>query len=136
MIFPQIFAGALWWREISAECGAPLAAMQSPAGGVREATMGLAFGYAGLAANEGVNVSLLSGAVYFVVGAFGGLVWIFSAGKAAPGFAPIEFPRNGHAKAQGAAIRITIVGAARELQHNARMTPPHPSIRILKRSIS
>ena len=28
--------------------------------GLREATMGLAFGYAGLAANEGVNVSLLS----------------------------------------------------------------------------
>ena len=31
--------------------------------GVREATMGLAFGYAGLMANEGVNVSLLFGAV-------------------------------------------------------------------------
>jgi uncharacterized membrane protein YbhN (UPF0104 family) len=58
--------------------------------GVREATMGLAFGYAGLAANEGVNVSLLFGAVYFVVGAFGGLVWIFSAEKAAQGSAPNE----------------------------------------------
>ena len=32
--------------------------------GVREATMGLAFGYAGLMTNEGVNVSLLFGAVY------------------------------------------------------------------------
>ena len=31
--------------------------------GVREATMGLAFGYAGLMANEGINVSLLFGAV-------------------------------------------------------------------------
>ena len=62
--------------------------------GVREATMGLAFGYAGLAANEGVNVSLLFGAVYFVVGAFGGLVWIFSAEKAAQGFAPIEIPQE------------------------------------------
>jgi glycosyltransferase 2 family protein len=50
--------------------------------GVREATMGLAFGYAGLVANEGVNVSLLFGAVSFIVGAFGGLVWIFSAEKA------------------------------------------------------
>jgi uncharacterized membrane protein YbhN (UPF0104 family) len=60
--------------------------------GVREATMGLAFGYAGLAANEGVNVSLLFGAVYFIVGAFGGLVWIFSAEKAAQGSAPIEIP--------------------------------------------
>src|SRR6202023_2091656 len=59
--------------------------------GVREATMGLAFGYAGLLANEGVNVSLLYGAVYFMVGAFGGLVWIFSAEKAAQGSAPIEF---------------------------------------------
>lgn len=51
--------------------------------GVREAAMGLAFGFAGLASNEGVNVSLLFGAVSFVVGAFGGLVWIFSAEKAA-----------------------------------------------------
>jgi uncharacterized membrane protein YbhN (UPF0104 family) len=60
--------------------------------GVREATMGLAFGYAGLATNEGVNVSLLLGAVSFIVGAFGGLVWIFSAEKRAQGSAPIEVP--------------------------------------------
>ncbi len=60
--------------------------------GVREATMGLAFGYAGLMTNEGVNVSLLFGAVTFIVGAFGGLVWIFSAEKAAKGLAPIEVP--------------------------------------------
>ena len=60
--------------------------------GVREATMGLAFGYAGLAANEGVNVSLLFGAVSFIVGAFGGLVWIFSAEKAAQGAVPIQVP--------------------------------------------
>jgi uncharacterized membrane protein YbhN (UPF0104 family) len=60
--------------------------------GVREATMGLAFGYAGLMTNEGVNVSLLFGAVSFVVGAFGGLVWIFSAEKAAQGSAPIQVP--------------------------------------------
>ena len=58
--------------------------------GVREATMGLAFGYAGLMTSEGVNVSLLFGAVSFIVGAFGGLVWIFSAEKAAQGSAPIE----------------------------------------------
>ena len=57
--------------------------------GVREATMGLAFGYAGLMTNEGINVSLLFGAVTFIVGAFGGLVWIFSAEKAAKGLAPI-----------------------------------------------
>jgi uncharacterized membrane protein YbhN (UPF0104 family) len=60
--------------------------------GVREATMGLAFGYAGLMANEGINISLLYGAVYFVVGAVGGLVWIFSAEKAAQGSSPIEVP--------------------------------------------
>lgn len=61
--------------------------------GVREATMGLAFGYAGLVASEGVNVSLLFGAVYFLVGAIGGLVWILSAEKAAKGAAPIEVPQ-------------------------------------------
>jgi uncharacterized membrane protein YbhN (UPF0104 family) len=60
--------------------------------GVREATMGLAFGYAGLASNEGVNVSLLFGCVSFIIGAFGGLVWIFSAEKRAKGAAPIEVP--------------------------------------------
>jgi hypothetical protein len=60
--------------------------------GVREATMGLAFGYAGLMTNEGINVSLLFGAVSFMVGAFGGLVWIFSAEKAAQISVPIEVP--------------------------------------------
>jgi len=60
--------------------------------GVREATMGLAFGYAGLATSEGVNVSLLFGATYFIVGALGGLVWIFSAEKAAHDAAPIAVP--------------------------------------------
>ena len=60
--------------------------------GVREATMGLAFGYAGLPTNEGVNISLLFGAVSFIVGAFGGLVWVFSAEKAARGAAPIKIP--------------------------------------------
>ena len=60
--------------------------------GVREATMGLAFGWAGLMPNEGINVSLLYGAVSFIVGAVGGLVWIFSAEKAAQGAVPIEVP--------------------------------------------
>jgi hypothetical protein len=49
--------------------------------GVREATMGLAFGYAGLMISEGVNVSLLFGAVSFLVGILGGLVWILSSEK-------------------------------------------------------
>jgi len=60
--------------------------------GVREATMGLAFGYAGLMTNEGINISLLFGAVSFMVGAVGGLVWIFSAEKAAQSSAPIGVP--------------------------------------------
>jgi len=60
--------------------------------GVREATMGLAFGYAGLMASEGVNISLLFGAVNFVVGTYGGLVWIFSAEKTARRSTPIELP--------------------------------------------
>ena len=40
--------------------------------------------------NEGINVSLLFGAVYFVAGAIGGLVWIFSAEKAAKDTEQIE----------------------------------------------
>ncbi|MFB9265828.1 lysylphosphatidylglycerol synthase transmembrane domain-containing protein [Bradyrhizobium erythrophlei] len=66
--------------------------------GVREATMGLAFGYAGLIANEGVNVSLLFGAVSFLVGAFGGLVWILSPekalGKGDPSWRPTDTVPN------------------------------------------
>lgn len=62
--------------------------------GVREASMGLAFGYAGLISNEGVNVSLLYGAVTFIVGIFGGLVWILSAEKAARGTTSMEIPEQ------------------------------------------
>jgi len=65
--------------------------------GIREASMGLAFGYAGLTTNEGVNVSLLFGAVFFIVGALGGLVWIFSAEKKARSHAAAEgSPNGGH----------------------------------------
>ncbi len=49
--------------------------------GVREATMMVAFGYAGLPEADGLVVSLLYGAVSFAVGAFGGLVWISSPEK-------------------------------------------------------
>lgn len=49
--------------------------------GVREATMMVAFGYAGLAQMDGTVVSILFGMVYFIVGAIGGLVWILSAEK-------------------------------------------------------
>jgi glycosyltransferase 2 family protein len=49
--------------------------------GVREATMMIAFGYAGLNQTDGTMVSLLSGASTFFVGAIGGLVWILSSEK-------------------------------------------------------
>jgi uncharacterized membrane protein YbhN (UPF0104 family) len=50
--------------------------------GVREATMMVAFGYAGLAQTDGTVVSLLFGISSFIVGAIGGLVWVLSAEKA------------------------------------------------------
>ena len=50
--------------------------------GVREATMMVAFGYAGLSQTDGTMISLLSGAISFVVGAIGGLVWVLSREKA------------------------------------------------------
>jgi glycosyltransferase 2 family protein len=53
--------------------------------GVREATMMVAFGYAGLAQADGTVVSILFGATYFIVGAIGGLVWVFSAEKTKSG---------------------------------------------------
>lgn len=49
--------------------------------GVREQTMQVAFTYAGLAAADGVTVSLLFGAIYFIVGAGGGLAWLLSSEK-------------------------------------------------------
>jgi uncharacterized membrane protein YbhN (UPF0104 family) len=49
--------------------------------GVREATMMVAFGYAGLAQTDGTVVSILFGTVSFFVGAAGGLVWILSSEK-------------------------------------------------------
>ncbi len=55
--------------------------------GVREASMMVAFGYAGLAQTDGTVVSILFGAISFIVGALGGLVWIFSAEKGAGGIA-------------------------------------------------
>jgi uncharacterized membrane protein YbhN (UPF0104 family) len=63
--------------------------------GVREQSMQVAFGYAGLAAADGVTISLLFGAIYFIVGAIGGLAWLLSSEKAAKGAQPmiIEEPK-------------------------------------------
>lgn len=52
--------------------------------GVREATMMVAFGYAGLATADGTVVSLLFGAVFFLVGGIGGVVWMLSPEEASP----------------------------------------------------
>ena len=49
--------------------------------GVREASMTVAFGYAGLMTSEGTVVSILFGMVYFIVGAMGGLIWVSSPEK-------------------------------------------------------
>jgi hypothetical protein len=46
--------------------------------GVRESSMVAAFAYAGLAQGDGLTLSILFGAVTFVLGAIGGLVWIAS----------------------------------------------------------
>jgi uncharacterized membrane protein YbhN (UPF0104 family) len=64
--------------------------------GLREATMMLAFGYSGLARGDGTMVSLLTGVTSFLVGAIGGLVWVFSQEKtdshssALPTIQPVE----------------------------------------------
>lgn len=49
--------------------------------GVRETAMMVAFGYAQLPQTDGINISLLFGAVTFFVGLIGGLVWIVSREK-------------------------------------------------------
>jgi Na+/H+-dicarboxylate symporter len=46
--------------------------------GVRETSMIAAFGFAGLAGDDGLVLSVLFGAASFVVGAIGGIVWIGS----------------------------------------------------------
>jgi hypothetical protein len=49
--------------------------------GLRESSMMVAFGYAGLPRTDGVIISLLYGAMIFAVGAAGGLAWILSSEK-------------------------------------------------------
>jgi len=46
--------------------------------GVRESSMIVAFAYAGLAQSNGLTLSILFGAVSFVVGVMGGVAWITS----------------------------------------------------------
>ena len=49
--------------------------------GVRESAMLAAFSYAGLPDSDGVLVSIIFGASLFIIGALGGIVWIFSANR-------------------------------------------------------
>ncbi len=51
--------------------------------GVRESVLMLAFAYAGLSQNDGLVVSILFGAAYFVVGIFGGVTWLLG-GRSVP----------------------------------------------------
>ena len=46
--------------------------------GVRESGMIAAFSYAGLAESDGLTLSILFGAVSFIIGMVGGVVWISS----------------------------------------------------------
>jgi uncharacterized membrane protein YbhN (UPF0104 family) len=55
--------------------------------GVRESSMIAAFAYAGLAESDGLALSILFGAVSFVIGLVGGLIWIASGFRTAT-FAP------------------------------------------------
>lgn len=48
--------------------------------GVRESSMIIAFGYAGLPESDGLIISVLFGAAIFTVGILGGLTWIVSGG--------------------------------------------------------
>lgn len=54
--------------------------------GVRESSMIAAFAYAGLAESDGLTLSILFGAVSFIIGLVGGLIWIVS-GFRTPTFA-------------------------------------------------
>jgi uncharacterized protein (TIRG00374 family) len=46
--------------------------------GVRETSMIAAFAFAGLSESDGLTLSILYGAASFIVGVFGGIVWIMS----------------------------------------------------------
>src|SRR5689334_17216464 len=46
--------------------------------GVRESSMVAAFAYAGLAESDGLTLSILFGAVSFIIGIVGGIIWIAS----------------------------------------------------------
>lgn len=60
--------------------------------GVRESAMALSFSYAGMAASDGLTVSILFGLATLALGALGGIVWIVSAPEREPRPGPIVTP--------------------------------------------
>ena len=62
--------------------------------GVREQAMQAAFRYAGLSTADGVTISILSGAIMFLLGAIGGLVWLLSSEKAQKGADTMEIDES------------------------------------------
>ena len=52
--------------------------------GVRESSMIAAFAFAGLSESDGLTLSVLFGAAYFVAGLAGGIVWILSVTRVRP----------------------------------------------------
>jgi len=58
--------------------------------GVRESSMVVAFGYAGLAQSDGLTLSILFGLVSFAVGAIGGAIWIASGLRRLPFATPAD----------------------------------------------
>lgn len=58
--------------------------------GVRESSMVVAFGYAGLAQSDGLALSILFGLTSFAVGAIGGVIWIASGLRRLPFAKPAD----------------------------------------------
>jgi len=66
--------------------------------GVRESSMVVAFGYAGLAPGDGLILSILFGLVSFAVGTLGGAVWVASGVKRLPFTAAKTLPLAGESR--------------------------------------
>ncbi|MCW5693230.1 MAG: flippase-like domain-containing protein [Pseudolabrys sp.] len=63
--------------------------------GVREGSMIVAFGYAGLPQTDGLVVSVLIGLTFFAIGAIGGIVWIASNGRRSSAAIAAKFSPGG-----------------------------------------
>ena len=93
--------------------------------GVREQSMQVAFSYAGLSAADGVTISLLFGAVYFIVGAVGGLAWLLELGEGGQGFGR----DGGRGSDRSPDDRESGIGAASSLSARFIRATRHPASR-------